>query len=336
MVDPFALIHGVVAPLRKIQDAVNGCRDVKTIMRRRYGDYWSAIEPLQSNPSVVSEKKIERELERLKELFENFATLLGTYTAAPGDSRGTKTSISTARAADYKKIEEELKAIDVDVTRQLNIISVKTLLQERAPRSLPPMAEVPVGAACLPDLHVPRDSMLQEIVDSLQNPSRNVNDPYVLLGGGGVGKTILASSVVRDPTIRKHFHTGVHWLKVGQHRKNHLHVLLQRLAWEMADTPRQFHSVHGAAKFLATLVDAENAPRLVVLDDVWDREVLDILRETGLQFLVTTRIEAAVAVSGGCTKVGDMTQNEAVDLLINASKVVRPIDAAARMVMEKV
>ncbi|CAN0416302.1 unnamed protein product, partial [Ectocarpus sp. 13 AM-2016] len=57
------------------------------------------------------------------------------------------------------------------------------------------------------------------------------------------------------------------------------------------------------------------SPRLVVLDDVWEREVVDTLKLTGLQLLVTTRDRSVVSMPGECVEVGDMEENEALEVL---------------------
>eukprot|EP00903_Cladosiphon_okamuranus_P009156 g8749.t1 len=63
----------------------------------------------------------------------------------------------------------------------------------------------------------------------------------------------------------------------------------------------------------------DNLPRLVVLDNVWERAVVDTLLPTGLRLLVTTRLDSVVAMRGGCTNVGNMDKGEARELLKSRS-----------------
>ncbi|CAN0439831.1 unnamed protein product, partial [Scytosiphon promiscuus] len=114
---------------------------------------------------------------------------------------------------------------------------------------------------------------------------------------GGRGKTILASAVVRERSVRKHFVGGIFWMRVGSGAKNSLLSLLQGLAREMCAAPTD--APHGGANVLVSLQQIKQhltvvastgtSPRLVVLDDVWEHEVVDALLSLGLKVLVTTR-----------------------------------------------
>ncbi|CAB1104776.1 unnamed protein product [Ectocarpus sp. CCAP 1310/34] len=64
------------------------------------------------------------------------------------------------------------------------------------------------------------------------------------------------------------------------------------------------------------------SPRLVVLDDVWEPEVVDALLPLGLKVLVTTIDRSVLGVSSGCVEVGDMTEGEALELLRKTSRTV--------------
>ncbi|CAM9478064.1 unnamed protein product, partial [Sphacelaria rigidula] len=57
-------------------------------------------------------------------------------------------------------------------------------------------------------------------------------------------------------------------------------------------------------------------------DDVWQRDVVDLLVPTGLRLLVTTRVRTVVAMEGGCTEVGSVSQDEARQLLKSKSGAV--------------
>ncbi|CAM9384082.1 unnamed protein product [Ectocarpus sp. 13 AM-2016] len=63
-------------------------------------------------------------------------------------------------------------------------------------------------------------------------------------------------------------------------------------------------------------------PRLVVLHDVWEREVVDALLPLGLKVLLTTRDRSKISVQGGCLELGDMTEEEALELLLKTSMTV--------------
>lgn len=108
--------------MQRARDVVQGATDLKTNLRRRYGDYSSVLEQLKSKPQVIIDNEIERELRRLTELFTRVAGLIGEYTAAPADDKATKFTIKTKRAADYEDVNKELEEIDREVMRQLAIM----------------------------------------------------------------------------------------------------------------------------------------------------------------------------------------------------------------------
>lgn len=100
--------------------------------------------------------------------------------------------------------------------------------------------------------------------------------PYAVVGMGGRGKTMLASAVVRDQSVRRHFRGGVFWMTVGRGGKHNLLPLLQGLAREMGaaptDTPHGvpyvLDSLEQVERHLATVASESTSPRLIVLDDV--------------------------------------------------------------------
>eukprot|EP00752_Nemacystus_decipiens_P014746 g13130.t2 len=359
------LVQDALAPLRRARDAIQGATDLKTNLRRRYGDYSSIIERLKENPEVVSANEIERELRRLTELFTEVADLLGEYTAAPADGKLTKFNLKVKRAAGYEDVNKQLDEIDREVMRQLEIMNVKgaisasemgilqgvdekidrltSLVNGMRPPSLPDLAAVPAGAVALPHGYVER-AAVREAADALTNPEEP-RSPYTVVGMGGAGKSVLASAVVRESSVREFFRGGIFWVRVGRGAKNSLLPLLKGLAREMGaaptDTPHVvphvLDSLEQVQQHLSAVVASTgDSPRLVVLDDVWEREVVDALLPLGLKVFVTTRDRSVVDEPTGCLKVGDMTQEEAVELLLKASKTVgRPGDAV-RTQMTKV
>lgn len=92
--DPVGPLKGALAPLQRVHGAIQGAADLKTNLRRRYGDYASIIESLKSKPDVIATTGIERELCRLTELFTRVADLIGEYTAVPSDGNLAKVNIT--------------------------------------------------------------------------------------------------------------------------------------------------------------------------------------------------------------------------------------------------
>ena len=216
--------------------------------------------------------------------------------------------------------EDKLRRTWVDIQ---GVASLKTrevvsrLEQTLRPRPMPDMADIPAAALTLPTSHVGRDSLVSEVVSHIT--ANDVADaPYVLTGIGGGGKTVLASAVVRTKEVREHFRQGIFWVRVGRGGKHQLQALFEGLAREASVAPTtqdRFNSVDDVIKHLTLVVAADSGPRLVVLDDVWERGIVDTLQATGLQLLVTTRRRSVVAVEGGHTDVGNMARGEARELL---------------------
>lgn len=88
------------------------------------------------------------------------------------------------------------------------------------------MAAVPSAAPALPPHYVERSALLRRAIDALTSKvfyfgwlaGPHGHHLQVLLGASGSGKTVLASSIVRHPEIRKAFWRGIFWVrtKVGR------------------------------------------------------------------------------------------------------------------------
>eukprot|EP00752_Nemacystus_decipiens_P009291 g8302.t1 len=236
--------------------------------------------------------------------------------------------------------EDKLRRVWTDIqgvasleTREI----VSRLQQTLQPAPVPVMANIPAAALTLPSTsHVKRVDLLSEVVSGL-TATDDAGAPYVLTGIGGGGKTVLASSVVRTKWIREHFRQGISWVRVGRGGKDQLQALLEGIVREVSVAPTiqtRFNSVDDVIQHLTLAVSEEAEPRLVVLDDVWEREVVDTLQATGLQLLVTTRLSSVVAVAGGRTVVGNMSRGEARDLLKKKSGAVALPETEADQVAE--
>ncbi|CAN0367965.1 unnamed protein product [Ectocarpus sp. 12 AP-2014] len=204
------------------------------------------------------------------------------------------------------------------------------------------MAAVPAGALALSHSYVER-AAAQEVADGLTDPEEP-RTPYTVVGMGGGGKSVLASAVVRKSSVRERFRGGIFWLRVGRGAKNSLLPLLQGLAREIGaartDTPhgvpRVLDSLEQVKQHLGTVASTGTSRRLVVLDDVWEREVVDALLPLGLKVLVTTRYRSVVGVPTGCVEMGNMTEEEALELLLKTSRTVGLPGDAVRTQMTKV
>ncbi|CAM9226584.1 unnamed protein product, partial [Ectocarpus sp. 8 AP-2014] len=213
--------------------------------------------------------------------------------------------------------EEGLRSITDDIALVDRLEHHQLLLALRT-QKLPDMASVPRGAISLTDAYISRPSLLGSAIGYLTNTTLG-DAPCVLTGMAGGGKSVLASAVVRDDKVREHFSAGMFWWRVGRDAKDQLHEWLEgvvsRVAATSGTTPPMLGSVEEATRFLKTICADTLSPSLVVLDDVWEREVVDALKLTGLQLLVTTRDRSVVSMPGKCVEVGDMEEDEALEVL---------------------
>ncbi|CAM9432773.1 unnamed protein product [Ectocarpus sp. 12 AP-2014] len=210
------------------------------------------------------------------------------------------------------------------------------------PPSLPDMAAVPAGALDLPRSYVER-AAVQEVADGLISPEEPLS-PYIVVGMGGGGKSVLASAVVRKPSVRAHSRGGIFWVRVGRGAKNSLLPLLQGLTRDMGGAPTDaphgvphvLESLEQVQQHLAAVASTGTSPRLVVLDGVWEREVVDALVPLGFDVLLTTRDRSVVGMPGGRLDLGDMTEEEALELLRKTSGTVGQPGDDVRMKMTKI
>ncbi|CAM9478134.1 unnamed protein product, partial [Sphacelaria rigidula] len=112
------------------------------------------------------------------------------------------------------------------------------------------LANIPTEARSSPSGYVERSDLVSEVVSSLTAANAS-SAPYVLFGMGGAGKTVLASSVVRNRDAREHFRGGIFWLSVGRAGENQRLALLEGLAAKMIVAPmgsRNFNSEDEAVR----------------------------------------------------------------------------------------
>ncbi|CAM9755572.1 unnamed protein product, partial [Choristocarpus tenellus] len=213
---------------------------------------------------------------------------------------------------DHEKSLQQILAVLVEASSQTDFFPSTSVVKE--------MASVPVGTPKLPLAFVRRESLEEGVVNNITRSNKS----HVLVGMGGWGKTVLASCLVRNEVIRSAFRDGTFWLGVGKGGKEQVSVLLQRLEKMMGLAPakthevlHQFDDVEQRVRHMSTFISKGNLKCLVVLDDVWEREVLEPFLSAGFQLLVTTRDESLILATNRrvCSQVGGMLEDEAVELL---------------------
>ncbi|MGW4774661.1 NB-ARC domain-containing protein [Nocardia sp. NPDC004278] len=135
-----------------------------------------------------------------------------------------------------------------------------------------------------------------------------------LVGMGGAGKTTLATAITRHPDMQAAFSEGIVW--VDAMRGVAPTLLQERLVGLLTGEVVSFSTVEAGRHRLAELL-ADRAVLLVV-DDVWDIDILRALNVVGARgaLLFTTR-DRGIARSFGATvhEVDQLTLEQALTLL---------------------
>lgn len=233
-----------------------------------------------------------------------------------------KCVVPILRKGDYPHIPGELGLLhcaDFRNDAQYAVQVAKLIEDLRQP--VPPLGAL-FGMPNLPPHFLGRPELLRRIKDALLV---DLLKPVVITGGaarigvqgmGGIGKSVLAAALARDPDVRRSYPDGIVWVAVGQHPDC---VRLQHDLARYLGCPEQFQSeVHGLS--VLRRLFAQKAI-LLVLDDVWDAHdalAFDVLGPR-CRALVTTRDAAILHAMGGeSVPVSLFTESEALQLLAEA------------------
>lgn len=157
------------------------------------------------------------------------------------------------------------------------------------------------GIPSKPEVFVSREELAKKIKESVLNiPS---DGGWVLIHGmGGNGKTVLASTALRDKEILDKF-TSLIWLPLGKVDDEKLllkfKILIQRLDPECGNL-QSLTALEEAQNILRNCVKLNHSV-LIVLDDVWDDVVKHFINSGGA-FLVTSRESKALDRVAGVYK----------------------------------
>jgi DNA-binding winged helix-turn-helix (wHTH) protein len=153
-------------------------------------------------------------------------------------------------------------------------------------------SEIFYNLPSLPDHYQPREVEIAGVRAKLLRGSAVVGITSAaraigLQGMGGIGKTVLATTLVHDPEIRAAFCDGIFWLTFG--REVSVLVKAAELAYALTNERTNFATVSEARGQLGLYTADKRL--LVVLDDVWEPTAVDPFTGlgAGCRLLITTR-----------------------------------------------
>lgn len=192
--------------------------------------------------------------------------------------------------AEIAKFEDKLRKIWTDIGF-LVALNVRETRRGLLPLKLKPMAAIPSGAFSLPDYHVERIYIVEKLVSkrtaSGAPPRRDSPSPHVPRHGWGGqdGSGIVCYQTRVCPEVL----AAGYCLGQGRSRRegpapHPFEGLARQVGAANTATPHgvphTFDSLDAVVQHL-NAVTRSASPRLVILDDVWEREVVDALVPTG-------------------------------------------------------
>lgn len=225
----------------------------------------------------------------------------------------------------YELIPEELKLLHAEdfrdeskYTGHLNNL-IRQLLEP-----LPPIGKL-IAVPALPPHYQAQPDRLRKLREALLI---DLHKPVVVTGAsarigvqgmGGIGKSVLASAVVRDPEVRRAFPDGIFWISIGQ-QPNLLE--LQREIAKALGYEADFKDIHAGKQKLRDLLQERAA--LLILDDVWrssDADTFDVIGPR-CKLLLTTRDAGLVSSLAGVDYEVELPGDaEAFAILASAARV---------------
>jgi hypothetical protein len=181
----------------------------------------------------------------------------------------------------------------------------------------------PVIAPDFPAHYVERPKVLQNLRETLVSDatdSRNVAFTAVR-GMGGIGKSVMSIAICHDKVIQDAFPDGIFWLEIGREVPNVLEKM-KIVGTTLGDPAEHYGSVDSAEARLREILP--NKACLLILDDVWDRRVIQpfLIRSAQSRILITTR-DGQISTDLGASEIrlGKLSEAQGRELLMKWAKI---------------
>ncbi|CAM9689674.1 unnamed protein product, partial [Laminaria digitata] len=197
------------------------------------------------------------------------------------------------------------------------ILANQEIIKDSLRKTPAKQADIPKGTPIRKSWHVQRHNVIQTVFRALtggQEPAM-----VGLVGDSGSGKTTAASEIVRSIEVREAFSDGILWLTLAR-------MVHSDLEGGVGHPP--VASDDGAAYIKRRMMETsyhdgiKGAKKcLVVADNVWDKEAVSKLLETGMWVLVSTRDGQLVkGARGDVVGVDELSEADAESVLRRASE----------------
>ena len=287
------------ANLSSLVMLIDACHSGDFIEQAACNQSFSAIDSDQNSLLITACRDFEEALAKRTEDHSLFTgAVLKAMAPENADDDGAITSgrlasdlASLLKGSPQKPVSygrgHALRIIQFPQEERLN--STPKIAEEGYTASPSRLPSVPLQMPPLPDHFVERPEQQRQVKSDLLCEGTKTGTLVVsaIYGLGGIGKSVLATKLARDPDVQSHFSDGILWATLGQNPD--ILPLLSGWIQALGDNDYKPTAPESASNHLRTLLYDKRV--LLVVDDVWNPEHLEPFRVggEGSCVLVTTR-----------------------------------------------
>jgi tetratricopeptide (TPR) repeat protein len=222
---------------------------------------------------------------------------------------------------DYSDLPPEIASVDgVDFRDSEKYIERLEYLLRQFDEALRSPGKLLGTPPSLPPHYVPRTSEIYEIRSKLLVDSheairlKDVQRKIGIHGMGGVGKSVLATSLIRDCEMRRKFYDGILWVTLGSSPK--LEARLSSLCHALGQSLQPFADVQQGSATLKQLLQDKHC--LLIVDDVWQKshlEAFDVIGDYSALVFTTRDVGLITAIGAQSHDVSLLSMGEAKHLV---------------------
>ncbi len=215
-----------------------------------------------------------------------------------------------------RRMEERQKALEALIREQFdNLLDVIT--REDGKQQQRPDTSGLHWVPNLPEHYISREEFLEPLREALLSREAARVGIVGVRGMGGIGKTVLAIALARDPQVQDAFPDGIFWITLGRDLTDEDIIARQEaLARALSHRRERFRTPLQGRMILYTLFEGRTA--LLILDDVWraeDAEHFTVVSGDS-RILITSRNEDALrALGADVHSLNVLTEEQALRLL---------------------